>query len=366
LKILHVTPFYEPAWAYGGMARASSALARALARRGHAVTVVTAQHDAAHARDEILGGVRVHRFSGPRFLRERLVPWGHGLAGFLRRQPGPVDVAHFHGHRSGIALVAASALGRSRTPWVLSPAGTYPHHHQWTLLKWLYDRAAGQSIVTRASAILAVSQAEARDLPRPAQVIPNGVDAPGVPAPAVRAAANALLFVGSDRPQKRGLILPAVLEALPAATLTLVGRFGTAFLRTFERFGPRVRAHGVLEGDALASAYASANLLLHPAVGESFGLVPFEAALCGTEAVVAGGHGCGEWFAAAGGCVVPPDDREALLRAVAERLGDAARCGTEASAVAAFARRALTWDAAAAETEKVYEAVIGSPPRPRP
>ena len=37
-----MTPFYEPAWAYGGMVRASAALCRALAGRGHQVTVATA------------------------------------------------------------------------------------------------------------------------------------------------------------------------------------------------------------------------------------------------------------------------------------------------------------------------------------
>src|SRR6185503_15187989 len=47
MKLLHVTPFYEPAWAYGGMVRAVAGLCRALARRGHEVTVVTALYDAA-------------------------------------------------------------------------------------------------------------------------------------------------------------------------------------------------------------------------------------------------------------------------------------------------------------------------------
>src|SRR5262245_42309667 len=79
LQILHVTPFYEPAWAYGGMARASSGLCRALARRGHAVTVATARFDREHAAEETLGGVRVCRLDGPGFLRRALVPWSRAL-----------------------------------------------------------------------------------------------------------------------------------------------------------------------------------------------------------------------------------------------------------------------------------------------
>jgi glycosyltransferase involved in cell wall biosynthesis len=167
-----------------------------------------------------------------------------------------------------------------------------------------------------------------------------------------------ILFVGTDRPQKRGHVLPALLDALPGAELQLVGRFGPEFLRRFHAFGSRATASGVLAGDALAAAYTAADLLVHPAVGEAFGLVPFEAGLAGTASVVAGGHGCGEWYALAGGCVVPPDDLVGLVRAVKARLDDPALGAREAGSVAAFARARLTWDAAAAGMESVYREAV--------
>src|SRR5205085_1289760 len=58
MRILHVTPFYEPAWAYGGMARSSAGLCRALARRGHEVTVATALLDPLSPLEESRDGVR--------------------------------------------------------------------------------------------------------------------------------------------------------------------------------------------------------------------------------------------------------------------------------------------------------------------
>ena len=103
--------------------------------------------------------------------------------------------------------------------------------------------------------------------------------------------------------------------------------------------------------------YAGADVVVHPAVGEAFGLVPFEAALAGTAAVVAGGHGCGEWYAHAGGCVIPPDDAAALAEAVGARLRDHELARHEARRVAAFARSRLTWAAAAAAYERVYEEI---------
>src|SRR5262249_22912329 len=245
-----------------------------------------------------------------------------GLSAFLRGALAGVDVAHLHGHRNGLAVTATRALRSAGRPWVLQPSGTFPHHGQLSVVKALFDRAAGDAIVRGAAGLVAVSEAEARDLPRPSRVVPNGVEASGTPPPARARTGRRILFVGTDRPQKRGHLLPALLDALPEADLQLVGRYGTAFLRRFDAFPSRTTASGVLAGDALAAAYAAADVLVHPAVGEAFGLVPFEAAFAGTASVVAGDHGCGEWYARAGGCVVPPDDLVGLVRAGKGRLGD--------------------------------------------
>ena len=47
LRVLHVCPYHEAAWAYGGIPRVVSALSRAQAKRGHQVTVAVTD-----ARDE--------------------------------------------------------------------------------------------------------------------------------------------------------------------------------------------------------------------------------------------------------------------------------------------------------------------------
>jgi len=358
MRILHVAPFYAPAWAYGGMARAATGLGQALVRRGHDVTVVTSQAGA-DPRDERREGVRGVRFPGPALLLRRLVPVALGLGRWLEREVDGFDVAHLHGHRSGLAWIAARALARHRVPFVLQPHGTYPHHGQHRLAKALLDRLGSGRIVSGAAALLALSQAEAAELPRPARVVPNGVEAPGRAAPTSKSSSR-LLFVGSDAPQKRVAALIRVLDAQPTAEMHLVGRFSPRCLRRFTRFGPRVVARGVLAGDELAQAYAEAALVVHPAVAEAFGLVPFEAALLGTASVACAGHGVGEWLARAGGCTVPPDDGPALDAAVKVRLQDPALARGEARSVAAFAARELSWDRAAAEVEAVYRESAGA------
>ncbi|HVO10228.1 MAG TPA: glycosyltransferase family 4 protein [Vicinamibacteria bacterium] len=352
MRLLHVTPFYEPCWGYGGMARSSSALCRALAARGHEVTVLTALLEPRSPTQELLGGVRVLRLPGPRWLSRRLVPWPFGMRDVLRRELPSAGVVHLHGVRNGLSATAARLLASAGRSWLLTTHGCYPHHRQHVLLKSVFDRLAARAVLDGAAEVIAVSEAEARDLPRASRVIANGVAACGTPAATARGSGPPrLLFVGSDAPQKRGVLLPSLLAAVPEAELELVGRFQPGFLRRFGASAGRVRARGVLGGEALATAYAEADLLVHPAVGEAFGLAPFEAALAGTAAVVAGGHGCGEWYGRAGGCVVPPDDLTALVSAVTTRLCDSARSAAEARAVAEFATVHLTWERTAQAIE---------------
>ncbi|MEP6989083.1 MAG: glycosyltransferase, partial [Chloroflexota bacterium] len=41
MRILHLTPYYAPAYAFGGVVRSVEGMTRALARRGHSVTILT-------------------------------------------------------------------------------------------------------------------------------------------------------------------------------------------------------------------------------------------------------------------------------------------------------------------------------------
>ena len=121
-----------------------------------------------------------------------------------------------------------------------------------------------------------------------------------------------LLFVGTDRPQKRGRALPALLAALPEASLTLVGRFAPPSER-FAGFGGAWTSRACCPRRWAGRTPAPA-LLVHPAVGEAFGLAPFEAALVRH----AGGGGRGPRLRR----VVRPGRR---LRRAAGRRGSAGR-----------------------------------------
>jgi len=357
VRVLHVAPFYPPAPARGGMARAAEGLCRALAAAGHEVTVFTAASDVAS--EDLRNGVRVRRFAGPRWAAERLVPFGRGIAAAIGAEAGRFDLAHLHGHRSGIVRQAAAALRRAGIAWVLQPHGTFPHHGQRRVAKALWDAAGGMEALAQARRLLALSDAEVRDLPKAPRsiVVGSGVTSLGVTSGHAAGRGQRVVFVGSEAPQKKAAALIPLLRGLPDAALDLVGPITARFVAGFGADAARVVRHGPLDDLALASVLESAAVLVHPAVGEAFGMAPFEACLAGTPAVVAGGHGCGEWFARAGGCVVPPDDPAALLGAVGERLRNEDRRTAEAAAVAAFARRELTWPQVAVRVGSIYDAV---------
>src|SRR2546430_16839136 len=57
MRILHVTPYYERAWAYGGIPRVVASLAHGQVRRGHEVTVATT--DAYEAQHRLPGARRL-------------------------------------------------------------------------------------------------------------------------------------------------------------------------------------------------------------------------------------------------------------------------------------------------------------------
>jgi glycosyltransferase involved in cell wall biosynthesis len=358
VRILHVTPFYEPAPSYGGIARAAAGLARAQVRAGHQVTVATAMLERDAAREEAIAGVRIIRFPGATFWRNRLVADGRGVDRFIGTLD--VDLAHLHGSRSLIVVRSCSALQRARVPWVLQAHGTLPCHGQRSAAKRVFDLVCGGAQVVRgARALLAVSEAEARDLPRASSVVGNGIELAGGRCPS-KAASEGMLFVGSDARQKRGLSLRTMLDALPDTALRLVGRFSRGFVRRFQPWAARVTVLGPLHDGALMAEYRRARVLVHPSVGEAFGFVPFEGALCGTPAVVMGGHGCGEVFGRAGGCVVPSAAPEAFLGAIRERLADQALGMREAARVAEYVEAYLTWDAVERRVASVYAAALGA------
>src|SRR5229473_541049 len=141
LRILHVAPYGDAAWAYGGIPRVVGALTRGLVRRGHDVTICTT--DAHDEFTRLPGSTRRFAARPPvisadgcinrvfpnvsnrlAYRQQAFLPVG--LHDYLRRHASDFDVAHLHACRNLPAAVAAHYLGRAGVPYVVAPNGTAP------------------------------------------------------------------------------------------------------------------------------------------------------------------------------------------------------------------------------------------------
>ena len=132
LRILHVVPYYEQAWAYGGIPRLATTITRALARRGHAVTVCTTDVRDSRTRasrtslNEAGVDVRMFRNASNAVAYHFQFFTPVGLRHFLRKAAGSFDIAHLHACHNLPVVIAAWELTRAGVPYVVSPNGTAP------------------------------------------------------------------------------------------------------------------------------------------------------------------------------------------------------------------------------------------------
>lgn len=115
---------------------------------------------------------------------------------------------------------------------------------------------------------------------------------------------------------------------------------------------------GYLEGEALARAYASADLFFNPSSTETFGQVTMEAMASGLPVVGAAAGGTLDLVeSGVSGLLTPPDDVAASADALERFVGDA---GLRARAGAAGLERARVqdWDAVNAVVLARYRAVL--------
>jgi glycosyltransferase involved in cell wall biosynthesis len=386
VNLLHITPYAAPAFAFGGVARAVDGLTRALARAGHAVTVLTTDAGTPARRLDVpLDALR----DDVRIVRVRnLSVWARGrlnlstppaLVQRLRALLPGVDAVHVHEWRTVENLLALPIIARAGVPIVLSPHGTLTPDTGRPALKAAWDAICSPWLADRVSAAVGLTTHEADEI-RAAWarwggaaphvvVIPNGVDAEPfahLPTPAAFrtrwAIGNApvCLFLGRLHPRKGVLALArGFLDHAPHdARLVIAGGDegvldGLRALLNEHDPAQRVIITGYLEGVDRLAALAAADVFALPAVGEGLSMAALEALACGIPLVLSPGCHLPEAEAAGAALIVSPE-AEAVGRAVAALLADPARRAVMGAAGRALAAARFTWDGVAAAYAEVY------------
>jgi glycosyltransferase involved in cell wall biosynthesis len=174
VNIAMVTPYFYPAWDYGGPPRSAYSLATALAGRGGALQVFTTDTGGARrlsraeirqASSEANRGLDVwycRNLSNRLAFRHRLfLP--AGLFRTLDRNLGDSELIHVHELRSFVTVAAARAARRNKIPYLISTHGGLMHLGK-RRAKELFDSLWGNRIIRDAAGLLAVSTLEVNQM----------------------------------------------------------------------------------------------------------------------------------------------------------------------------------------------------------
>jgi glycosyltransferase involved in cell wall biosynthesis len=373
VKILHVVPTYLPAWKHGGPILAVHGLCRALAARGHAVTVFTTDVHG-EGRLEVpletpveIDGVEV-RYFPVRSLRR--LYWSPSLGRAARSEMAGFDAAHLHSVFLWPTTAAARAAERAGVPYVLSPRGMLvPEliraHGRGRKLAWMLlaeRRTIERAATLHATSSLEAADAERMDLPLPpVVVIPNGIDPEpwdgdlGALSRPVRALIEGppfLLFLGRLS-WKKGLdrLIPA-LASLPDTVLAVAGNDEEGIRPGLERLASdRVRFLGPVHGADKAALLHRAAALVLPSRSENFGNVVLESWAAGRPVAVTPEVGLADAVRETGAGIVLDGDLGQGLR---ELLAGPARLDEMGRRGAAAVRERYGWDSVAVQMEQVY------------
>jgi glycosyltransferase involved in cell wall biosynthesis len=363
MRVVHVTPYFAPAYVYGGPPRSVLALCQGLQAAGVDVEVVTT---VANGPTDLPAsppaGDGVSRFEGvPVHYAPRAVPgvlFNAAIAAPLRRALADADLCHIHGLWTLPAWTAARLAGQMNVPYIISPRGMLQPaalgRRQWRkrLAYLLVERRhlAGAIRVHATSAQEAAALTGFVDRSR-IITVPNSVEIDG----AARAVAGArarlgiepgaplIVFLGRIHPIKRlDLLAEAVTELRrthPAATLALAGpdEGGLSPLQPLlAGLGPHLRVLGPI-GDAVKwDLLKEATALVLCSDSENFGTAVVEAMAAGCPVVATKTCPWAELAESGSGFWVR-QDAQAIAAALARLVADpaaAAEMGTRGRASA--------------------------------
>jgi glycosyltransferase involved in cell wall biosynthesis len=393
MRILNVTQSYAPFLEFGGPPVKVRALSTELARRGHLVTVLTADWglEPRFPDGEPPKGTTRSPFGWrhdedgvqaiylPTWLRYRALSWNPAVRRFARARLRNFDVVHIFGLYDLLGPAIAAQCRALNIPYVVEPIGMFLPIVRSFWKKRVYQSLFGRKMIDGARFLIATSQQEADELvsagiPREKIVLRrNGVDVPaGLPARgAFRAKhriphdAKVILFLGRLSKKKSPELLLEAFSSLDAdllqrkdARLVFAGPddegLRASLSQNAESLGltSRVLFTGPLFDTAKWESYRDADVFVLPSQNENFGNTAAEAVAAGTPVVITEGCGVAPLLAGTAGIVVP-HDVVAISQALKSLLTKAdLLAGLSAGCQEATAR--LDWGEPAGAMESLY------------
>ncbi|CAG0929991.1 N-acetyl-alpha-D-glucosaminyl-diphospho-ditrans, octacis-undecaprenol 3-alpha-mannosyltransferase / rhamnosyltransferase [Thermoflexales bacterium] len=348
MKILLALTYYRPHTS--GLTIYAERLARALADRGHRVTVLTSQYDKALPREEHLHGVDIVRVPVAfRVSKGVIMPTFGAVAWKMVRAH---DVLSLH-------LPQFDASGLAARGRLLKKPVTLTYHCDLQLPPGLFSRIIdkvvfGSNILAAqfADTIVAYTQDYATHSPflsrylNKVKVIPPPVHVPDVTSDEIAAfsakwnlAGQRVIGFAARLATEKGVeimleALPRVLQAHPTARVLFAGpyqnvlgeeAYAKRIMPLVERYQDHWAFLGVLSPREMAAFFHNCAVTVLPSLNstESFGLVQVEGMLCGAPSIASVLPGVRQPVLTTGmGEVVPIGDSAALAEAIVRILND--------------------------------------------
>jgi len=393
MRILNVTQSYAPFFEFGGPPVKVRALSEELARRGHLVTVLTADWklearfpDGVAPADTVRSpfGWR-HDENGvqsiylPTWARYRALSWNPAVKRFARARLQNFDVVHIFGLYDLLGPAIAEQCRILKIPYVIEPIGMFLPIVRSFWKKRVYQSLFGRKMIDGARFLIATSEQEADELAsggisrEKIFLRRNGVQVPAeLPARgAFRAKhgiphhAKLILFLGRLSKKKNPDLLLEAFAALDAdlkqrthARLVFAGPDDEGLQASLSQFATKLGVDssviftGSLFNTAKWEAYRDADVFVLPSQNENFGNTAAEAVAAGTPVIVTEGCGIAPLLAGTAGIVVP-HDATAISQALRSLLSDADLLAGLAGGCQEAAAR-LDWGEPAKRMESLY------------
>jgi glycosyltransferase involved in cell wall biosynthesis len=418
MKILHIIPYFYPAWAYGGTPRVVFDLCKELVKQGHDVTVYTTdtfdknnriQHETRNPKpeipfsasyfDDVVDGIRIRYF---RNLSNRLAFTQKIFLtpGFmLRINQGleGVDVVHLQEYRTLQNISAWQACRKKGIPYVVSAHGAILRIMGREKRKGLFDSMWGYNILRDANKLVALTELEKRQYEEfgiageKIEVIPNGIDLTQFASLPEKGSFRKkygldtcpiILFLGRiHRIKGIDILIDAFAELMKEKTeakLIIAGpddgfkrecglRIADCGLKQIDlSIGKNMGKKEVSMADVIFTGmvsreekfllYVDADVTVLPSRFENFPSVPFESMMCGTPVVVSEACGIAEMIRKAdAGYIAKKEDTKNLAQKIQGVLIDFQQAAISVKKGKKLVEEQLNWEMIARKMLQVYK-----------
>ncbi len=384
-QVISTPPF---AWATGGCARVAYELSRELASAGHEVTLLTTdlyrpnERFSSSENPVYMDGIKIYRFKciSHWLAWKRKIFISLELINHLLRHISDYDIVHLQDLISIHAIFTCCICAVHHKPYVITTHGSVRWLLERKFANMIYFKIFGFNILQKAYRIISVGEDDARLCTEigisetKIERIPNGIDLQKFENLPLKGSfrrnfgfgfENKLILYLGRIHKRKGIdhlirAFSLLIKELPNCILVIAGE-DDGYRETLENLinsmniAHCVKFVGYVEN--VGETYQDVDVVVYPADEyEIFGLVPFEAILCGTPVVVSEKCGCGDLVARSKcGCLAKYGDIYDLRNKIKYLLQNPEKGNKMVERGRSYIKFNLGWNIITKKTEIVYK-----------